>query len=74
MHTDQEIKEWVCAHIQELVAEHGDDGNDSTFKATIRIDDPKGVAHDYTVFLESSPLDGEENWVVRNIVRPEQLQ
>lgn len=74
MHTDQEIKDWVCAHIQELVSEHYQEGSDRAFKASIHIHDDKGIPHDYTVFLELSELDGAETWVVRNIVRPEQLQ
>ncbi|WP_134090601.1 hypothetical protein [Olivibacter sp. XZL3] len=73
MHTDKEIKDWVCAHISQLLKEDRDT-DETEFKASITIPDERGVAHPYTVFLEQSELDGKEEWVVRNIVRPEQLQ
>lgn len=73
MHTDKEIKEWVCAHISQLLEENKD-SDETEFNASITIPDEHGVEHPYTVFLEQSELDGKEEWIVRNIVRPEQLQ
>jgi|GEM_PF-3466129 len=73
MHTDKEIKSWVCTHIHQLVSEHCPTGANE-FNVPIQLADKEGTVHDYTVFLEFSELSGEENWVVRNIVRPEQLQ
>jgi len=72
-HSDKEIKDWVCAHIHQLLQEH-ENVKRNELKAEIKIADEEGEAHDYTVFLELSELNGREEWIVRNIVRPEQLQ
>lgn len=73
MHTDKEIKNWVCQHIDELLHEYVQ-GEKNEFSAVIEIPDEEGEKHPYTVFLEFSDIAEENEWVVRNIVRPEQLQ
>ncbi|GAA4796528.1 hypothetical protein GCM10023231_26250 [Olivibacter ginsenosidimutans] len=72
-HSDEVIKNWVCSHIDQLIQTYGKT-NGNEFKAEIQLADDNGIMHDYTVFLEYSEIDGQDTWVVRNIVRPEQLQ
>ncbi|QNL49455.1 hypothetical protein H8S90_22440 [Olivibacter sp. SDN3] len=73
MHSDKEIKEWVCAHLDELVEEHCPP-EENEFSAEVLIQDREGRAHRYTVFLELATFDDKTEWIVRNIVRPEHLQ
>lgn len=73
MHSDKEIKEWVCTHLDELIDEHCLPG-ENEFDAEVIIPDREGQKHHYTVFLELSSLEDKQEWLVRNIVRPEQLQ
>jgi hypothetical protein len=73
MHTDKEIKEWVCSHIDTLVKKHRQEDTNE-FSVAVRIKDKEGKSHPYTVFLEFSDIEGKKEWIVRNIVRPEQLQ
>lgn len=72
-HTDKEIKDWVCSHIQTLVDENMRQG-ENEFSVAIEIDDKEGKSHPYTIFLELPDVNGEDEWVIRHIVRPEQLQ
>ncbi len=73
MHTDKEIKDWVCSHIDALVRKHKQEDMNE-FSVAIKIKDREGESHPYTVFLEFSDVEGKKEWIVRNIVRPEQLQ
>lgn len=73
MHTDKEIKDWVGTHIHQLIQEN-EASDETEFKANIDIEDTDGLSHSYTVFLERSGGGEKEEWVVRNIVRPEELQ
>lgn len=72
-HSDKEIKDWVCAHIHQLLQER-ESAERNELKAEIKIMDEHGISHNYTVFLELSELNGKAEWIVRNIVRPEQLR
>jgi len=72
-HTDNEIKDWVCTHIGQLL-QTDRHTQEKEFKAQIKIPDAAGGLHHYTVFMELTEIDGHTEWVVRNIIRPEQLQ
>ncbi|MEH6308160.1 hypothetical protein RYH73_21060 [Olivibacter sp. CPCC 100613] len=73
MHTDKEIKDWVCNHIHQLIQEN-EASEQKEFNANVDIEGTDGTVHTYTIFLERSGSEEEEEWIVRNIVRPEQLQ
>ncbi|MCL4639069.1 MULTISPECIES: hypothetical protein [Olivibacter] len=73
MHTDKEIKDWVCSHIHQLIQEN-EASSETEFKTSVDIEGEDGRVHTYTVFLERSNINDREEWIVRNIVRPEQLQ
>lgn len=73
MHKDEEVKAWVNEHIDQLVEDHCLPG-EKEFQAEIELADDEGVVHRYAIFLEYTDDKNAEGWVVRNIVRPEQLE
>ncbi|WP_028295456.1 hypothetical protein [Olivibacter sitiensis] len=71
MHSDDEIKEYVYSHLDEVDFSKENDLGEVKFEFELLGED--GKAHAYTVFLERCKSD-DHDWLVRTIVRADEVK
>jgi len=72
MHTDEEIKRKAFEQLEKRTAVELEDVNEIDFE--VYFENPDGETERYTVFFERGFVDGKEGWVIRHIIRPDELQ
>lgn len=72
MHTDEEIKASAYQQLDKLPESKMEDKAELTIE--VQMPDTTGKKWRYAVFFERALREGRTGWIVRNIIRPNDLE